>query len=92
MERIILWLILLVTGAVLLYVMALRIQDVDKRKKYMMGTHLATVVPASVGIGNYFFQPDDFLSGVLCVVLTVGIVGVVWFGLRWVYMARQIKR
>jgi cell division protein FtsW (lipid II flippase) len=92
MDTILIWLMLLLTGTGLLVWWSLRIKDRDKRKAYMMGTHLATIVPGSVGIGNKLFPPENAGNFLLALVVTISIVIAIWKGVAYIYKVKNVGR
>jgi hypothetical protein len=89
MYTILIWLMLLLTGTGLLVWWSLRIKDSNKRKAYMMGTHLVTIVPGSVGVSNKLFPPENAGNFLLALVVTISIVIAIWRSVAYIYKVKK---
>jgi hypothetical protein len=80
---------LIVAGTALLFVWAFGIRDRKRRYLLMQVTHLFTIVPGSVALSNRVFPPDDIPNVALALLMTVGIVVVIWFAVLKIYTFKK---
>ena len=83
------FLILLISGIMLMLLWAFTIRDRKKRYNFLWGTHVVTIVPGSVGLSNKIFPPNDILNILLALVTTLGMVTIIWFGVAKLYSLKK---